>query len=193
MPRAYTRRNRSAPIGSDGVANGGVNPAGANDGTGQQIDNGNGDVINPADIGNPVGNDPGGNDNGDGGTGKRRPRSDTGTRRGPRTKSAPLDLTDLKDVLLMAHAALAMGFRNPDIELVPDEAEKLASAMTKVARHYNIPDIASETKDWIGLIIVAGTIYGPRISASYAERRMKAAARDAEEDGSNVLNMTVAH
>ena len=50
------------------------------------------------------------------------------------------------------------------------EGEKLAGAVQKVLRHYDLPDVASETKDWIGLIIVAGSIYGPRMAAHWAEK-----------------------
>lgn len=72
----------------------------------------------------------------------------------------------------MAHVGLAMAFRNPEIEIAESEGEKLANAITKVTRHYDLPDIASETKDWIGLIICCGSIYGPRITASFMEKKM---------------------
>lgn len=91
----------------------------------------------------------------------------------------------------MAHVGLAMAFRAPDLEIAETEAERLSGALQKVMRHYDIPDIASETKDWIGLIICCGSIYGPRISASFMEKKMAQATAQADADGSNVINMTV--
>ena len=166
-----------------------ANDAGSNDGTGEQI-NGN-DSIDPSAIGGPGSGADSGNvdgDNGNGDTGKRR-RSDAGRARGPR-KSAPLDLTDLKDLILMAHVGFAVAFRSPDLELAETEGEKLAAAVQKVARHYDIPDIASETKDWIGLIICCGAIYGPRISAAFMDKKMRETAAKAQDEGSNVVSMT---
>jgi hypothetical protein len=92
----------------------------------------------------------------------------------------------------MAHVGLAMALRSPDLELADVEGERLASSLTKVLRHYDIPDIASETKDWIGLIICCGAIYGPRISAAFMEKKMKEATERAQDTGANVHHMTVA-
>lgn len=89
----------------------------------------------------------------------------------------------------MAHVGLAMAFRAPDLEIHETEAEKLSAALTKVMRHYDIPDIASETKDWIGLIICCGSIYGPRISAAFMDRHTEKGT--ARPDGDNVVEMTV--
>lgn len=94
----------------------------------------------------------------------------------------------------MAHAALGIAFRTDKLELDDTEGEKLSGAIQKVLRHYNIPDVASETKDWIGLIIVAGSIYGPRIAAASFDKktRQQQTARDeASTRGDNVLEMTV--
>ena len=89
----------------------------------------------------------------------------------------------------MAHAAVAAAFAAPNLELADAEGEKLAESVKKVLRHYDIPDVASETKDWIGLIIVCGTIYGPRFIASRAEKKMNQPAQRAE--GNNVVELTV--
>jgi hypothetical protein len=90
----------------------------------------------------------------------------------------------------MAHVGLSVAFRSPDLELAETEGEKLAAAVQKVARHYDIPDIASETKDWIGLIICCGSIYGPRISAAFMEKQMHKAEAKAQDEGSNIVHMT---
>jgi len=90
----------------------------------------------------------------------------------------------------MVHIGLAVATRSPDMELADSEGEKLAAAIQKVARHYDIPDIASETKDWIGLIICCGSIYGPRISAAFMEKKMTEADAKAQAEGANVVHMT---
>ena len=87
----------------------------------------------------------------------------------------------------MAHVAISMVFesgKKADDRLIPiddTEGEKLAGAVQKVLRHYDLPDIASETKDWIGLIMVAGAIYGPRVAASWAQANTAKAERAAEQ------------
>lgn len=90
----------------------------------------------------------------------------------------------------MAHVGLAMAFQNPDIELAETEGEKLSTALQKVLRHYDVPAVSAQVTDWIGLIVCCGTIYGPRISASMMERKIKEreAAKAATD---NVVEMTV--
>lgn len=148
---------------------------------------GNRDSIDPADLGGTGSGSETGSDGNDGQPRQRKPRSDAGKTRGPR-KSAPLDITDLKDLVLMAHVGLALAFRNPDIELADSEGEKLSNAIARVLRHYDIPDIASETKDWIGLIMCCGAIYGPRISAAIMDKKKSPASRN-PEDETNVVTL----
>lgn len=81
----------------------------------------------------------------------------------------------------MAHAGIAIAFNSPKLSLDDLEGEKLAGAVQKVLRHYDLPDVASETKDWIGLIIVAGSIYGPRMAAYWAEKNTPAPAPTSQE------------
>lgn len=71
----------------------------------------------------------------------------------------------------MAHVAVSAITGNDLWQLDDAEGDKLATAVQKVTRHYNIPDVASETKDWIGLIIVAGTVYGTRFAAAWADKK----------------------
>lgn len=142
------------------------NTGDTNVGAGEQI-NGH-DSFDPATVTGEPGAGAGGDSN-DSGANRRKPRSDAGRARGAR-KSAPLDLTDLKDIMVMAHAAIAIAFNAPTLSIDDMEGEKLAGAVQKVLRHYDLPDVASETKDWIGLIIVAGSIYGPRMAAHWATK-----------------------
>ena len=83
-----------------------------------------------------------------------------------------------------------MAFSAPKLMIDDGEGEKLASAVQKVLRHYDLPDVASETKDWIGLIIVAGSIYGPRMASSWADKHAAPAPRSAQEDDNNVVTLT---
>ena len=83
-----------------------------------------------------------------------------------------------------------MAFSAPKLAIDEMEGEKLAGAVQKVLRHYDLPDVASETKDWIGLIIVAGSIYGPRMAAHWAEKNTPPAPRSAQEEDNNVVTLT---
>lgn len=71
---------------------------------------------------------------------------------------------------------------NANIAIETDEAQKLATAMQRVARHYDVPGMKQETLDWIGLIQTAGAIYGSRIMAAKMERAAKKAAEPAKPE-----------
>lgn len=60
--------------------------------------------------------------------------------------------------------------QSPDIAIDDDEAEKLAKAIANVTRHYDVPQMAQTTIDWIMLIQAGGAIYGPRLIAWRMER-----------------------
>lgn len=87
----------------------------------------------------------------------------------------------------MAHIGICAITQSEVWRLDDKEGETLAGAVQRVARHYNIPDVASETKDWIGLIIVASTIYGPRFAARWAEKRTPPAPPSAQDSDNNVV------
>ncbi|MEB2589879.1 hypothetical protein SOP87_30075, partial [Bacillus cereus] len=161
---------------------------GADGGASEQI-NGH-DSIDPGSIGaGSAGSSTGaGSDGDDSGTGKRRTRSDAGRTRGPR-KSAPLDLSDLKDIIVMAHVAMATAFRSDLLVIDDSEGDKLAGAVQKVLRHYDLPDVASETKDWIGLILACGSVYGPRVAAAWAKRNTPPAPGTPQQEDNNVVSM----
>lgn len=87
---------------------------------------------------------------------------------------------------MLAHSAIAMAFSAPKLVIDETEGEKLAGAVQKVLRHYDLPDVASETKDWIGLVIVAGSIYGPRMASHWADKHA-APPPPSEQDADNNL------
>jgi hypothetical protein len=90
----------------------------------------------------------------------------------------------------MAHIGIAAASGSDVWRLDDKEGENLAGAIQKVARHYNIPDVASETKDWIALIIMASTIYGPRFAARWAERKTPPPPPSAREQD-NVVSLAI--
>lgn len=184
MARKYTKRNRitQGPGGDPG--NTGIGGTAQDGGDGSDTIDGH-DSFDPGSLG--AGSDTvtgAGSDGDNGGTRQRKPRADAGKPRGAR-KSAPLDLTDLRDILVLAHSAIAMAFSAPKIMIDDGEAEKLGSAIQRVLRHYDLPDVASETKDWLSLLIVAGSIYGPRIASSWADNRTPPPPAPSEQEADN--------
>lgn len=82
-----------------------------------------------------------------------------------------------------------MAFSAPRMMIDDGEGEKLASAVQKVLRHYDLPDVASETKDWIGLIIVAGSIYGPRMASKWADDRTPPPPPSPQDADNNLITL----
>lgn len=181
--RPRTVKQSDGGNGSAPVVNGGTV-----DGSSVENNGGDGDTINPSDFGGAGTASAPGGDGDDGRSGGRKPRSDAGRARGPR-KSAPLDLTDLKDIVVLAHAGISIAFNAPKLQLDDMEGEKLAAAVQKVLRHYDLPDVASETKDWIGLIIVAGSIYGPRMAAHWAEKNTPPPPPTAQDADNGIIQL----
>ncbi|MFI4941185.1 MAG: hypothetical protein ACHP7O_12700 [Burkholderiales bacterium] len=91
--------------------------------------------------------------------------------------------------MYMAHAGFANVTKWPNAAITEDEAKKLADAAQRVARHYELPGIAQETKDWIGLIIVIGSVYGPRIGASTIEAIVEPDGSEGLLPANNVVNL----
>ena len=94
---------------------------------------------------------------------------------------SPETVGEWTDLLLAIHTGVATLTAVPELELDPDEAEKLSRACANVARHYALPTMLQKTKDWTTLgIVIVGT-YGARIGAyriRTADERAK--ARQAE-------------
>lgn len=68
---------------------------------------------------------------------------------------------------------LAGWTKNADWDLDDDEAEKISQRVANVARHYDVPEVAQKTKDWIMLIQATGAIYGPRVMSQVYEIRSR--------------------
>lgn len=155
------------------AAPGGSEPGGGSGDGGSGGDSG--DVISPK-LGNGDGTD-----NGDGGTGTSEPRRGRGRPAGSRTQKAKvvLDVTSLNEVISFAHTALATVLKNDVWELDAGESKRLAEAASKVLRHYDTPAISAQAIDWIGLLMVAGNIYGPRIAMAVSDRKPRPAPQPA--------------
>lgn len=57
---------------------------------------------------------------------------------------------------------LSHAVKVPEIALTENEAEQLANAASKVARHYDIT-ASQKAMDWGNLMIALAVIYGPRM------------------------------
>lgn len=68
---------------------------------------------------------------------------------------------------------LAAWTKNADWDLDDDEAQKIATRAANVARHYDVPEVAQKSKDWIMFIQAMGAIYGPRIMATVYDARVR--------------------
>lgn len=146
--------------GAGGTSGDGIVSGGSGDGGG-----GDGSVIQPK-----LGSDRDGDgaSGGDGSTaggerrGRGRPRGSTGQ------KKAEVSVSTLAEVISFAHVALATVVKNDAWSLDDGESKRLADAASKVLKHYDTPAFSAQAMDWIGLIMVAGSIYGPRIMATRA-------------------------
>jgi hypothetical protein len=107
----------------------------------------------------------GGSDAGAGsGSGKRRgPKP--GTKRGKKPDASEAK-SALSELLNLTHSMLAALTHQPDLRLEASECDQLAGALTKVASYYNISAIIDgEMMAWGTLILIAGKIYGTRVTA----------------------------
>lgn len=73
-------------------------------------------------------------------------------------------------MLLSVHMMGAALLKTPELAIDAQEAQMLAKASAAVAEHYDfIPD--PKTQAWFNLVMVAGTIYGPRLFVIAGKRR----------------------
>lgn len=112
-----------------------------------------------------------GNASGDTGTdsGKRkrgRPKG-SGTKAGAGTQKAPLDIKFVEFALFGIHTMLASSMNTPELALNEDETAKLAGAINNVAQYYPVV-IDPKMQAWMGLFMVAGSLYVPRVISIYA-------------------------
>lgn len=123
----------------------------------------------------------GGTDAGNSGTGKRgrgRPpgsgngRSSNRDARRPTAQETKSSIVGIEKILHSIHLVLAKATKVQELELDPKEAEVLAASLSNVAAHYSIA-VDPKITAWIGLIGVAGSIYGPRVAAYGMRKKME--------------------
>lgn len=76
----------------------------------------------------------------------------------------------MAEVIAFAHVGIATVFKNDAWSLDDAESRKLADAAAKVLRHHDTPAFSAYAMDWIGLLMVAGNVYGPRVAVTMAAR-----------------------
>ena len=67
----------------------------------------------------------------------------------------------------------AVLLKTPELELTEEESAKLASAIAHVNELYGGVVLPEKAAAWINLIMVAGTIYGPRIIVIQSKGKRK--------------------
>jgi hypothetical protein len=104
----------------------------------------------------------------------RKPRNDTGVKRGrPRRGAAEAESAqNLAGILLSLHAMGAVLLKTPELELTEEESAKLAGAIAHVNELYGGVVLPEKVAAWINLVMVAGTIYGPRIIVIGAKKKI---------------------
>ncbi len=155
--------------GSDTGSGGNGNDSGSGDGG-----SGDGNVIRPTLNG---GGD--GDGGGDGGPGSGETRRGRGRPRGSASRpKTQLDVTTLSEVIAFAHVGLAAMLQNDAWTLDDGESKKLADAAARVLKHHDTPAFSAYAMDWLGLVMVAGNVYGPRVAmAMESASAKKATAR----------------
>ena len=107
----------------------------------------------------------GGDGGGDGGTGGGAKPKRKYTRRGAgsgKSKPNSNSVETLSRILAIVHTGLAAASKTPELELSDKESEALGSATANVLAQFDIaPDPRVEAI--VGLVTVAGMIYGPRM------------------------------
>lgn len=147
------------------------------DGTEQQTVNGVDG--NPDHAGNGAGTvDPttlAGASGGDSGTGepiKRGRGRPKGSTAGKQKASAPLDIGSVETLLFNIHAMVAAATGFDKLSINEQEANSLAKAVANVQQYYPM-HVSAKAMAWTNLIMVAGSVYGSRAVAIWADQKAK--------------------
>lgn len=133
------------------------------------------EIHSPGDIGGDSDYIDAGTDTGSGAAPKRRGRP-RGSRNASKTetKTASNIGENLEHLLLSVHLMGAALLKLPELAIDPTEAEKLASAIREVLKHYPI-SLDPKRVAWIELGTMAAMIYGTRGIAVYQRSKRKPA------------------
>ncbi len=78
---------------------------------------------------------------------------------------APENIATLSGVLFSIHNMLASFLKVEEFELDEGESEKLATAIARVQKLYNVKFLSEEAAAWVNLTTVGVSVYGPRVAA----------------------------
>jgi ribosomal protein L3 len=78
-------------------------------------------------------------------------------------------------ILMGIHSMGAAILKVPELELAKHEAERLGEAVAKVNRLYGGRMMSEKQAAWVNLMMVAGTVYGPRIGTVMLKNAAKKA------------------
>lgn len=115
-----------------------------------------------------------GNPGSDGNDQPRRKRGrPPGSGNKAKASANPVISGGIEKTLLSIHKMGAAFFSAPEWELQENEAKSLAAAIAEVEKHYKIPGMSEEHAAILGLVLVAGSIYAPRIILTATKRKSK--------------------
>ncbi len=97
----------------------------------------------------------------DGGTGKRRRGRPAGLRN--KRTSTTQATADISSLLFSLHLGMAAFLKADVVMLTEEESQRLGAAITRVTDLYDIRILPEKYMAWINLAIVGGSIYGPRV------------------------------
>lgn len=113
-------------------------------------------------------------------TGRRRGRpagSKNGTKTGRRNSGKTEATSNIEKTLFTIHMMGAAFLGVPELLISSEESKSLADAVTTVTELYEVPFLDDKTQAWIGLAVVAGSIYVPRVIAVLNTSKRKGAGK----------------
>lgn len=120
--------------------------------------------------------------------GRGRPKG-SGSRASGKATASPLDIGSVETILFNLHAMVAAATGFDKLALNNEEANSLAKAVNNVQQFYPT-HISAKSLAWTNLFMVAGTVYGSRAVAIWADQKAEATQPAKGPDGSTVLDMT---
>ena len=99
----------------------------------------------------------------------RKPRADTGTKRGKR--GGKKEAQNIEPLVTMVHTWGAILLKTPELMLTADESKKLSDAYSQFCEHHDVPIMTEKRMSEINLIVAIATLYGPRLIAIKNRKR----------------------
>lgn len=107
----------------------------------------------------------------------RKPAGNSASRVSGKKAGNSASLDALTNTLIIVHAAISTATKTPELAIEETEAKSLAGAVSNVLEEFDIqPD--PKVQAIVGLIIAAGSVYGPRM---YLIRERQKAQRKAKD------------